>query len=156
MNQRRDLHSSLHRDGSALSDDSSISSSSCNNGLDDDDDDDDEPDEALASYVAQMEHLQEYEEALFDTCQEILTSREPTVTRQLRTLVHQAQDTVDYDQEKFVHEMRANLLERQQMLDDLQTRLQLFADCLQQEEQVAAAHRAKHQSSNGVTKEPAS
>ena len=149
------LHSSLHRDGSALSDDSSISlsSSSGNNGLDDDDD---EPDEALASYVAQMEHLQEYEEALFDTCQEILTSKEPIVTRQLRTLVHHAQDTVDYDQEKFVHAMRANLLERQQMLDDLQTRLHLFADCLQQEEQVAAAHRAKHRSSNGVTKEPAS
>lgn len=156
MNQRHDAHCSLRRNGSVSSnEDSSLSSSSCNNGLDNEDDDD-EPDEALASYVAQMEHLQEYEEALFDTCQELLTNREPTVTRQLRTLVHQAQDTVDYDQEQFVNDMRANLLERQRMLDELHTRLQLFADCLQQEEQVAAAHRDKHRSSKDAMDEPAS
>jgi hypothetical protein len=46
-------------------------------------------------------------------------------------MVKQAQDTVDYDQEKFVNDMRANLNQRQQLLDQLQTRLQAFADCLQ-------------------------
>jgi hypothetical protein len=46
--------------------------------------------------------------------------------------------------------MRANLLQRQEILDELQTRLQAFADCLQQEEQVAAQQRVKqhHQSNN--------
>ena len=82
-----------------------------------------------------MEHLQEYEEALFDVCQDILGNKEPVLTKQLRHIVKQAQDTVDYDQEKFVN--------------DLQTRLQAFADCLQQEEQVAAAQRNKNQKSNG-------
>jgi transcriptional regulator NrdR family protein len=67
----------------------------------------------------------------------------------LRTIVKQAQDTVDYDQEKFVNDMRANLLERQQALDELQTRLQAFADCLQQEEQFASAQRVKQNQSNG-------
>ncbi|CAF1288582.1 unnamed protein product [Rotaria sordida] len=145
-------HYPHHRDGSASSNDSTSSSSNDGqNGYDNDDDvaDDDEQDEALASYAAQVEHLQEYEEALFDTCQEILTHKEPILTRQLRTIVKQAQDTVDYDQEKFVNDMRGNLLERQQILDELQTRLQAFADCLQQEEQVAAAQRIKHHQSNG-------
>jgi len=43
--------------------------------------------------------------------------------------------------------MRQHLRERQQTLDELQTRLQAFAECLQQEEQVAAAQcqRAKQQ-----------
>jgi hypothetical protein len=45
--------------------------------------------------------------------------------------------------------MRANLLERQQALDELQTRLQAFADCLQQEEQFASAQRVKQNQSNG-------
>jgi hypothetical protein len=44
--------------------------------------------------------------------------------------------------------MRANLLERQQILDELQTRLQAFADCLQQEEEVAAQQRIKKQQTN--------
>ncbi|CAF3287970.1 unnamed protein product [Rotaria socialis] len=141
-------HYPQHRDGSASSNDSISSSSN-------DDlnayDDNDEQDEALASYAAQVEHLQEYEEALFDACQEILTNKEPILTRELRTVVKQAQDTVDYDQEKFVNDMRANLLQRQQLLDELQTRLQAFADCLQQEEQVAAAQRTKqHQSTGSV------
>jgi hypothetical protein len=43
--------------------------------------------------------------------------------------------------------MRENLLQRQQVLNELQTRLQAFADCLQQEEQVAAAQRIKKQQS---------
>ncbi len=138
-------HYPHHRDGSASSNDSTSSSS---NGVRDDYDDD-EQDEALASYAAQVEHLQEYEEALFDRCQEILTNKEPILTRQLRTIVKQAQDTVDYDQEKFVNDVRANLLQRQQILDELQTRLQAFADCLQQEEQVAAQQRVKQHQSNG-------
>ena len=45
--------------------------------------------------------------------------------------------------------MRANLVQRQQLLDELQTRLQAFADCLQQEEQVAAQQRIKRHQSNG-------
>lgn len=45
--------------------------------------------------------------------------------------------------------MRTNLLQRQQILDELQTRLQSFADCLQQEEQVAAAQRIKQHQPNG-------
>ncbi|CAF5032784.1 unnamed protein product, partial [Rotaria sp. Silwood1] len=136
--------------GSASSNDSTSSSS--NDGQNNfDDDDDDEQDEALASYAAQVEHLQEYEEALFDTCQEILTHKEPILTRQLRTIIKQAQDTVDYDQEKFVNDMRANLLQRQQILNELQTRLQAFSDCLQQEEQVAAEQRNKqHQSNSNI------
>jgi hypothetical protein len=44
--------------------------------------------------------------------------------------------------------MRANLVQRQEILNELQTRLQAFADCLQQEEQVAAAQRVKKQQSN--------
>ena len=151
-NKRRHQHQHQHHshyphdlDGSESSNDSTSSSS---NDVQDDYDDDDQ-DEALASYAAQVEHLQEYEEALFDTCQEILTNKEPILTRQLRTIVKQAQDTVDYDQEKFVNDMRANLLQRQQLLDDLQTRLQAFADCLQQEEQVAAQQRVKQHQSNG-------
>ncbi len=56
-----------------------------------------------------------------------------------------------YDQEKFVNGMRENLLERQQILNELQTRLQAFADCLQQEEQVVAAQRIKKQQSNSNT-----
>jgi hypothetical protein len=44
--------------------------------------------------------------------------------------------------------MRANLAERQQMLDELQRRLQAFADCLQEEEEVAAAQRVKKQQTN--------
>jgi len=144
-NKRRHHHHNHyphhHRDSSASSNDSTSSSSNDYN--------DDEQDEAVASYAAQVEHLQEYEEALFDTCQEILTNKEPILTRQLRTIIKQAQDTVDYDQEKFVNDMRANLLQRQQILDELQTRLQAFADCLQQEEQVAAQQRAKQHQSNG-------
>ena len=103
-----------------------------------------EDNEAMMSYAEQIEHLQEYEESLFDTCQDFLTNKEPMFTQQLRSIVKQAQDTVDYDQEKFVNDMRANLLQRQQMLDELQQRLQSFADCLQQEEQVAAEQREKH------------
>jgi hypothetical protein len=45
--------------------------------------------------------------------------------------------------------MRANLLQRQQILDELQTRLQAFADCLQQEEQFASAQRVKQHQTNG-------
>jgi hypothetical protein len=45
--------------------------------------------------------------------------------------------------------MRTNLVQRQQILDELQTRLQAFSDCLQQEEQVAAAQRVKQHHSNG-------
>lgn len=67
----------------------------------------------------------------------------------MRTIIKHAQDTVDYDQEKFVNDLRANLHQRQKILDDLQARLQAFADCLQQEEQVAAAQRNKKQKSNG-------
>ncbi|CAF0901068.1 unnamed protein product [Adineta steineri] len=147
-NKRRHHYSHHHRDGSASSNDSTSSSS---NDIRDEYDEDDEQDEALASYAAQVEHLQEYEEALFDSCQEILANKEPILTRQLRTIVKQAQDTVDYDQEKFVNDMRANLLQRQQILNELQTRLQAFADCLQQEEQVAAQQRVKqhHHHSNG-------
>ncbi|CAF1403526.1 unnamed protein product, partial [Adineta steineri] len=147
-NKRRHHYPHHHRDGSASSNDSTSSSS---NDIRDEYDEDDEQDEALASYAAQVEHLQEYEEALFDSCQEILANKEPILTRQLRTIVKQAQDTVDYDQEKFVNDMRANLLQRQQILDELQTRLQAFADCLQQEEQVAAQQRVKqhHHHSNG-------
>ncbi|UJR38446.1 hypothetical protein I4U23_031114 [Adineta vaga] len=81
---------------------------------------------------------QKYEEALFDTCEDVLTNKEPILTRHLHGIIKRAQDTVDYDQEKFINDLRANLLERQQVLDDLQTRLQAFSDCLQQEEQVAA------------------
>jgi hypothetical protein len=36
-----------------------------------------------------------------------------------------------------------------QILNELQTRLQAFADCLQEEEQVAAAQRIKKQQTNG-------
>ena len=142
---RHHYHQPHHADGSASSNDSLTSSS---NELTEDDDDD-EQDEAVASYAAQVEHLQEYEEALFDSCQDILGNKEPVLTKQLRNLVKQAQDTVDYDQEKFVTDLRANLHQRQQVLDELQTRLQAFADCLQQEEQVAAAQRNKKQKANG-------
>jgi hypothetical protein len=130
-----------HHYGSASSNDGTNSSS-------DDIYDDDEQDEASASYAAQIEHLQEYEEALFDCCQDILINKEPILTKQLRAIVKQAQDTVDYDQEKFVNDMKANLIQRQQILNELQTRLEAFADCLQQEEQVAAAQRIKKQQSN--------
>jgi hypothetical protein len=44
--------------------------------------------------------------------------------------------------------MKANILQRQQILNELQTRLQAFGDCLQEEEQVAAAQRNKKQQSN--------
>ncbi|CAF0973884.1 unnamed protein product [Rotaria sordida] len=144
-NKRRHHHQHQHyphhHDGSASSTESTSSSSNY---------DDDEQDEALASYAVQVEHLQEYEEVLFDSCQDVLTNKEPILTKQLRAIVKQAQDTVDYDQEKFVNDMRANLLQRQQILNELQTRLQAFADCLQQEEQVAAAQRVKKQQSNGT------
>ena len=143
-NKRRNQHH--HHYGSASSNESTNSSS-------DDiyDNEDDEQDEAIASYAAQVEHLQEYEDALFDCCQDILANKEPILTKQLRGIVKQAQDTVDYDQEKFVNDMRTNLLQRQQVLDELQTRLQAFADCLQQEEQVAAQQRVKqHQSSGNI------
>lgn len=104
-----------------------------------------EDNEAMMSYAEQIEHLQAYEESLFDTCQDFLTNQEPFLTQQLRSIVKHAQETVDYDQEKFVNDMRSNLLQRQHMLDELQQRLQSFADCLQQEEQVAAEQREKHQ-----------
>ena len=149
-NKRRHQHRyAHHHDGSASSNDSLSSSSDGPAEHYDDDEDDDEQDEAVASYAAQVEHLQEYEEALFDSCQDVLANKEPLLTRQLRGIVKQAQDAVDYDQEKFVNEMRANLLQRQNVLNDLQGRLQAFADCLQQEEQVAAAQRIKKQKSNG-------
>ncbi len=45
--------------------------------------------------------------------------------------------------------MKANLVQRQQILNELQRRLQAFADCLQEEEQVAAAQRIKKQQTNG-------
>ncbi|UJR07702.1 hypothetical protein I4U23_011987 [Adineta vaga] len=144
-NKRRHHHYAHHHhhDGSASSNDSTSSSSN-------DIYDDEEQDEASASYAAQVEHLQEYEDALFDSCQDILMNKEPLLTKQLRTIVKQAQETVDYDQEKFVNQMRENLLQRQQALNELETRLQVFADCLQQEEQVAAAQRIKKQQSNGT------
>ncbi|CAF1399900.1 unnamed protein product [Adineta steineri] len=77
---------------------------------------DDEQDKALASYAAQVEHLQDYED--------ILANKEPILTKQLHTIIGQAQDTTDYDQEKFVNDVRTNLLQHQQMLNDLQTHLQ--------------------------------
>jgi hypothetical protein len=43
-------------------------------------------------------------------------------------------NTVDYDQEKFVNDMRENLLQRQEILNELQRCLQAFANCLQQEQ----------------------
>ncbi|CAF1358270.1 unnamed protein product, partial [Adineta ricciae] len=144
--QHNHKHRHYHPDGSASSNESTSSSSNDDEYIEDNED---EQNEALASYAAQVEHLQEYEEALFDTCQDVLTNKEPILTRQLRGIVKRAQDTVDYDQEKFVNELRANLLERQQVLDELQARLQAFSDCLQQEEQVAAQQRTKqHQSNN--------
>jgi hypothetical protein len=139
-NKRRHHHH--HHYGSASSNYSSHSSS------DDNSDDDDEQDEASASYAAQVEHLQEYEDALFDSCQEILINKEPVLTKQLRAIVKQAQDAFDYDQEKFVNDMRPNLLERQQMLDELRRRLESFAECLQQEAEVAAAQRMKQQTNS--------
>ena len=54
---------------------------------DDNNDDDDEQDEALASYTAQVEYLHEYEDALFDYCQEMLTTKEVLLTKQLRAIV---------------------------------------------------------------------
>ena len=140
-NKRRHHHHQNypHHHSGSISSDESIDLSS---------NDDDEQDEASASYVAQVEHLQEFEEALFDSCQDILANKEPILTKELRTIVKQAQDTVDYDQEKFVTDLRANLVQRQQILDELQRRLQAFADCLQQEEEVAAAQRMKKQQSN--------
>ena len=140
-NKRRNQHH--HHYGSASSNESTNSSS-------DDiyDNEDDQQDEAITSYAAQVEHLQEYEDALFDCCQDILANKEPILTKQLRGIVKQAQDTVDYDQEKFVNDMKTNLIQRQQMLDELQRRLQAFDDCLRQEEQVAAAQRIKKQQTN--------
>ena len=92
--------------------------------------DDDEQDEALACYAVQVEHLHEYEAALSDSSQDILGNKEPVVlTKQLRRIVKQAQDTVDYDQDEFVTDLRANLH--------------------QQEEQVAAAQRNNKQNANG-------
>ena len=114
------------------------------------DNNNDEEDEALTSYAEQIEHLQEYEEALFDYCEDILANKEPILTKQLRTIVKQAQDTVDYNQEKFVNDLRTNLQQRQEILSELQTRLEAFAHCLQQEEQVAAEQRIKKQQSNGI------
>lgn len=134
-----------HHYGSASSNESTNSSS---DDIYEDNNEDEEQDEAVASYAAQVEHLQEYEDALFDCCQDILANKESILTKQLRTIVKQAQETVDYDQEKFVNDLRANLIERQQVLDELQTRLQAFADCLQQEEQVAAQQRLKKQQTN--------
>ncbi|CAF1505154.1 unnamed protein product, partial [Adineta steineri] len=49
---------------------------------------DDEQDEAVASYAAQVEHLQDYED--------ILANKEPILTKQLHTIIGQAQDTTDY------------------------------------------------------------
>jgi len=144
-NKRRQHNNNNHHHyGSASSNDSTNSSS------DDiyDNNEDEEQDEAVASYAAQVEHLQEYEDALFDCCQDILANKEPILTKQLRTIVKHAQETVDYDQEKFVNDLRANLIDRQQTLNELQTRLQAFADCLQQEEQVAAQQRMKKQQTN--------
>ncbi|CAF1531257.1 unnamed protein product [Adineta steineri] len=77
---------------------------------------DDEQDEVLASYAAQVEHLQDYED--------ILANKQPILTKHLHTIIGQAQDTTDYDQEKFVNDMCANLLQHQQILNDLQTHLQ--------------------------------
>jgi hypothetical protein len=45
--------------------------------------------------------------------------------------------------------MKTNILQRQQILNELQTCLQAFADCLQEEKQVAAAQRIKKQQTNG-------
>ncbi|CAF2509702.1 unnamed protein product [Rotaria sp. Silwood2] len=108
----------------------------------------DRQDEASASYAAQVEYLQEYEDALSDSCQDILTNKEPIITKQLRAIVKQPQNTVDYDQKKIVNDIRENLLQHQQLLNELQTCLQAFADCLQQEEQVAVVQRMKKQQTN--------
>ncbi|CAF4220875.1 unnamed protein product [Rotaria sordida] len=43
--------------------------------------DDDEQDEALASYATQIERLQEFKEALFDSCQDILIDKELIVIK---------------------------------------------------------------------------
>ncbi|CAF0891311.1 unnamed protein product [Adineta steineri] len=67
-------------------------------------------------YAAQVEHLQEYED--------ILVNKELILTKQLHTIIKQAQDTTDYDQEKFVNDVRTNLLHHQQILNDSQTHLQ--------------------------------
>jgi hypothetical protein len=45
--------------------------------------------------------------------------------------------------------MKGNIFQRQQILDELQTCLQAFSNCLQQEEQVAATQRIKKQQTNG-------
>ncbi|CAF1124110.1 unnamed protein product [Rotaria magnacalcarata] len=95
-------------------------------------------------------HHHHHHDGSASSAENILTNKEPILTKQLRAIVKQAQDTVDYDQEKFVNDIRTNLFQRQQILNELQTRLQAFADCLQQEEQVAAAQRVKKQQSNDI------
>lgn len=89
---------------------------------------DEERDKTSASYATQVKHLQEDEDALLDSRQETLMNKEPILTKQLRTIVKQAQDTVDYDQEKFVNDIRANLVQRRQILGELQGCLQTLTD----------------------------
>ncbi|CAF1371199.1 unnamed protein product [Rotaria sp. Silwood1] len=81
--ENRCRHHLYHRDGSVSSNDSTSSSSN-------DLRVDDEQDEASSSlYAAQVEHLQDYEEALFDSCRDILINKEATLTKQLRKIVKQ-------------------------------------------------------------------
>ncbi|CAF1070137.1 unnamed protein product [Didymodactylos carnosus] len=105
------------------------------NGFDNDEDNDyvdTELDEAMQSYTNAIEHLQEYEEEVFDCCQDVLKSDDLN-KNDLRNIYEQTMHG-DYDQEKFVQQLKQHVEKRQQQLNDLQVKIEQFEQYLTQEE----------------------
>ena len=73
---------------------------------------------------------EEEEDSFFDSCEDLLTRKDPLFHEQLRSCLSQAQQTVDDDPEAFIEQMREHLRERQAALTEVQQRLQAFSDSL--------------------------
>ncbi|CAF0727101.1 unnamed protein product [Didymodactylos carnosus] len=93
---------------------------------------DTELDEAMQSYTNAIEHVQQYEEEVFDCCQEVLKCDDLN-KNDLRNIYEQTLH-VDYDQEKFIQQLKQHVIKRQQQLNELKVKTEQFEQYLNQEE----------------------
>jgi len=118
----------IHHPGTIADDDESTGSSN-------------DQDEAMQSYQQNIEHLQLYEEELFDYCQDMLNKQiDEQHNKDLRSIYEQTLE-VDYDQENFVKQLELNIEKREQILSQLKLKCEQFKQCLTQEE--CSSHQLK-------------
>lgn len=79
----------------------------------------------------QSQQRQKYQQDLFQSYTNILTSQEPTLTKELLNTIRTAQKNVNHEPEKLLNDIRTNLLRRQKIFNELQRRLDDYDRFLQ-------------------------